>query len=355
MTTALPRPLAGSLYQIPIRAASILLLALALTACTTTNYKGGFPTGYEVPRAGGRLSPAIWNAAAESQTEASPSFEKRFNWFFPLTTYQTFARFQSPELLGVESLSYNGIGTLFLFLPVRITLDQHYYTPESGDPAYGQKLRWNLFWTRVKADNWPEGSPRLESWGIPLLFSHTQFASASGDYENSVWNALWSLGPVYTKFRVEPNRGEDQPEAYVRGYAGLPLALAGGLGSILWTDVAVRVHDPNDDARVNIHGPLFGLLGFINVRAESIAGSEESVQTTKSRVLLLLGGLLWTSSDSHAKIQDEPGRLRDRAINGPLWAMFGWGRKDTRPTIRFFWIHIPVGKGQHQPPPDPSA
>jgi len=45
------------------------------------------------------------------------------------------------------------------------------------------------------------------------------------------------------------------------------------------------------------------------------------------------------------------------AIHGPLWGMFGWGKKKGRPAIRLFWLSIPIGEkpAEEAPPVQTSA
>lgn len=206
------------------------------------------------------------------------------------------------------------------------------YTPE-GD-IRGLDYSWNLFFTGVtRLNGFIEGLD-VGSSGIPL-FWHRLYAKGKimgHEVDFQEFDTLWTLGPSFNSINIG-NR--DNPQ--LRDYAVYPLRLA-GLGGLLWLSMHQHVYpdltaltddDPGEEEVTSeAHGPLWGWLGYHS--------SDKREGKLNDQSLLLLGGILWRASS-----ETSDGYII-HAANGPLWAMFGWGKKHGQNTVRFFWFDVPV-------------
>lgn len=180
--------------------------------------------------------------------------------------------------------------------------------------------------------DWPAGDePLLRASGFPLLWTsltgepeiHVEGAREGGSATTGSFRhvaTLLNLGPSF--FHLEADASESgEPVARVGMFT--PLAL-GGLGMLLWNSLSVDT----EDADVEMHGPLFGSLGYLGVESREDDGDVD--------VGLVLLGTLWTS------IEDRDEDAGEFALHGPLWGMLGWGKLDGEPVIRVLWIPIPI-------------
>ncbi|MEQ8822534.1 MAG: hypothetical protein RLY93_20045 [Sumerlaeia bacterium] len=322
-----------------------LAIAAALTGCTAVQ-QGNFigPEEAKAAAKGAPISQEPFEKAGEAG-EVVESYNRSWFWLLPLNLSMTNIKAldAGSDEATIETLDfdYNGLGPLMLFLlPVHVSLDKYIYA-EEGMPDSAQTMTWTPIWATSNQSNWPADRDSITAKGIPLFYGNVKMDGKpeDGGMDASVSNTLWSLGPAWLSFSSEDTgpRNED------KGYVVAPLLLGGPLGSILWTSANVTSGDGESLRSQNIHGPLFGLLGYTSSYNVAPAGktvspdNPEADQETFMRLITL--GILWT--DIRSEIEGQPESRS--AVHGPLWGMFGWGKSEGRPVIKLLWIPIPVG------------
>lgn len=231
------------------------------------------------------------------------------------------------------SYDYVGAATL-LPLYRNVTLISH---DDTGDSS-GFDLHWNPIWSSVKPIDPAEtgGSPVTgKANSLPLIYSHVGLEDKNSGLDISLMETLWVLGPSYLAGNIPLGS-----TGSLSGYLFSPL-----FTPLIWAsaDIAIGRRDdpgsqdgagPGSDAsstdRVDIvgHGPLVSLLGYLSIT------NQEGPRTSKNR--FVVGGLLWTS------LSETEGGETIEAAHGPLYGLFGWGRSDGEPTIRFLWMDFVI-------------
>ncbi|MCB9898379.1 MAG: hypothetical protein H6825_10280 [Planctomycetes bacterium] len=324
---------------------------LACASCTVTERSIFDDVGVDTPA----LTEAQWNAARQSAADPatrrfsldSDDVETRDDgdsgssfWVIPGWNAGRLVRADRQSRVLVHEQATAGlIDAAVLRLPLWWSTERALFLPD------GRKARndfaGSLFWTSSHADDWPDDVPRLESWGVPLLYAG--FASRGGPQEETMHSLLWVLGPMWQTY---DGAGPDA----TRGWAFDPLAL-GGLGGLLWRSCVLSTPVQDEVA----HGPLFGYLGWwsrdrswivdpgddgtrllTRVRVGESSATAAAASRRDEHIFALLGGLLWFDDAMR-----EGGVPRDET-HGPLFGMFGWGREEGEPVLRLFWFGIPL-------------
>ncbi len=322
----------------------------ATTGCATKMVTDDFPDQERISYDGGFVSTYVWENADSFDAENPPRKEWRFTWLLPLNIYQKLAEFESSHKLAVRKNTYNGLGFPLLFLPLRYSSQESLYGHEDVYPIHRARTEWNLLYAKSRvSEDWPEGRPSLYAQGYPLFFSKgtlRDLGTYSGRRSDVTgWQTLWSIGPAYLKYKSrEADRSEPRNEQ--RATVGMPLALGGFLGTILWLDTDAVDHKEYTRERLQVHGPLFGMLGFFRTDTQSrwnqvpeMSGEDDPRRLGYREYSQgLLAGLLWYDHGTEYVALPET----ENSGHGPIWSMFGWGRKNGEQTIRVFWIPIRV-------------
>lgn len=322
--------------------AALVALPLLLTGCVTTQVSRDFPEQARISYRGGEIDPAVWEVARAAEPDALPYRGYTLSWILPLTLRQHSIIFPESDRGETRSLAYNGLGFPLFLLPLRFQLSESVYLNGETEPSETQWTTWTPLWTANNAENWDPETGRVRTRGIPLFFGRMDVERES--HSMGLWHTLWSLGPAYAKYRGE-NLAPPQPEAdpgELRVTAGMPLALGGILGALLWFDLELRVEDGPNRGSLSTHGPLGGLLGYAAARSRAMAVETDPETEVERRYIehrsnkVLLGGLLWL--DLIAK--EEGNRASHFEARGPLWSAFGWGKRGGRNAVRVFWIPV---------------
>lgn len=329
---------------------ALIALPLVLSGCVSTSVSREYPDGADISYRGGTIDPVLWEVAGNVEEDALPYRSYNFSWLLPTTLRNRAVFFDGPNQVNTRSVAYNGLGIPLLLLPVRFHYSESFYTNgATEEPTATQWATWNPFWTANSGENLSDDHARVRTRGVPLFFGRVDMTSP--DTQVGLWSTLWSLGPAFFTYNGEIQYEANEPPAEMRATAGMPLALGGILGAVLWTDVEMRQRHGEDHLRWSSHGPFFGSLGYVNVNARSteLGPTEENgtpepvVQYTSTKSLLT--GLLWLDL-----INKEVGnRASHFEARGPLWSAFGWGKRGGRNTVRVFWVPIVLpGQGSSQ-------
>jgi hypothetical protein len=261
------------------------------------------------------------------------------------------AEFATTETMQTTSVAWNDILFPIVALPLRMRYSEHYYIDTQEEPAAYRRLNWNLLWASASSKGLPPGHGEFRARGVPLVFSMVDWVGQTG-LEVGMWNLLWTLGPFYMHFDLDPEEFAGIQEGGVnasgysraRGYMGTPLLLGGPIGSLVWFDVSVRSETETSRSLTSLHGPLFGSAGYMRFLEEKADGS-----LSHSRKLLY--GILW--SDRSEREAGDPSSWH--ASHGPLWGMIGWGKKRGKNTVRLLWLPIVLPFQDDVPGPDAGS
>jgi hypothetical protein len=200
------------------------------------------------------------------------------------------------------------------WLPVWFSADSQ-LDSRTGERA-ARSATWSLLFTHTDEGNWPAQLPAVRAWGWPVAYSRITYGPADGDGLFELHNVLWTIGPAWGSANLA------YQDKHIDGWWFVPLAAA-GLGTVVWTSA----HISTQDDEVWMHGPIQGYLGY-----RSVVDVESDVSYR-----LILGGALWFDG---ANATDATTATDTR--HGPLWGMFGWGRKDGHSAMTLFWVHFEV-------------
>lgn len=319
----LPRVLAGVLA----------LAAIVLVSGCTSRAQSDIFSRVNPP-SGDMMGPEVWAAIDEAPQEQA---YRRSNLFWLLPRYifsKNFVADKNEREAFSSSLAWFDIG--LLFLPISIKATEYHFSADSPEADGRRGLVWNPLWAYA----WNEGNFRTEkefkASGVPLLYSSVKVGEKD-ELQTKFLTFLWTLGPMVVK--VNGNLEANQGELPISGYAATPLLL-GGWGGILWSDVHLNV---GERAKIVSHGPLLGALGFVYTHSDfrlerrledGRIDPDSEVINQRDTQRMVIGGFLW--KDGSRRVN---GKV-ERAHHGPIFAMFGWGRKDDRPTVRLFWTHV---------------
>jgi hypothetical protein len=324
-----------------------LLIAASLSSCASKMGAGSFAT--PIPAKGGPVDPSIWEAADGAPEGKGIDKATGRSWLFPFFFKLNFLEVAVNHNEARRSgFSWFDLSTpiLMTFLPVHITYSRDFYNREQAEPVGSQRLTWNLFWASASEEGPALDPLKLRAYGVPLLFSRITGTQRDLEQRNRrfTWTTtLWTLGPMIVTYR-------DNKGVVTDGWFATPAQLGGFLGPLVWLSYKFKL---DSGQFATAHGPLFGYLGVAHGRAPYMKGdriielpkapgelpkTEPFEQMAKSHTLVLLG-TLWESLVR----SDEQGRVV-RSSHGPLWGMFGWGRKDGGFALRFLWIPIRLGK-----------
>jgi hypothetical protein len=279
----------------------------------------------------GTLADDFWEKATPGKDEQL----KLGFWPLPFQFYLKSVGVEQNGDAAMRKASWNDLGFPFLLmLPLRFSYQDAIYRKGETTPYATYDIHANPFWTRTTFTDRPD-SHTITIQGTPILYTKVDTMIAlPGQQERlrtRIRNYFWTLGPMYIDAGEE--HPPQPPNDDAKGYVFFPLLLGGITGPTLWTSSELIAHEP--DGRVisaeGSHGPLFGALGYRHRRTKLGEISENHYDTSHS----LLAGILWldraTNTEQHKTIN---------AKNGPLWAMFGWGKKDGRPAVRILWVPI---------------
>ncbi len=331
-------------------ALTAVVAAFGLGGCAKKMVTDDFPDGERISHNGGFVSTYAWENADSFERETPPRKEWNFTWLLPLNIYQKMAEFEGTHKLATSKNTYNGLGFPLLFLPLRFSSQENLYSRADTYPKHRSRTEWNLAYASSSvSEDWPKDRPTLHAKGLPLFFSKgtlRDLGTQSGRRTDAAgWQTLWSIGPAYMKFKSrEADRSNPRDEQRVT--AGMPLALGGFLGTILWLDADATNHREYSRERLQVHGPLFGMLGFFRTQkgtrwnmVPETSGEDDPRRFGHEEYSKgLIAGLLWYDQGSKYTALPET----ENSGHGPVWSMFGWGRKNGEPTIRIFWIPIAV-------------
>ncbi|MCB2155113.1 hypothetical protein KQI84_09520 [bacterium] len=294
--------------------AFLLLLVLGSVGCSIIDDDKIF-ADFPAPGPGEMINSELWDQVEGTDSVHRSSHAKTWPlpWFFSLHDFAI-----SREAASRFDFAWYDLGNPLIFLPVYVSAGQAFYEAGDHEPIGEAHLFWTPFWTSAKTRNPQALGSNLNAWGVPLFVSHVGGNLRNGDF--SLTNILWTLGPMVMSYETKSGNG---------GYVATPFLLGGLLGSILWADFDIR----EDQNRIIGHGPLFSYLGYSDVT------SQYRHKVKKQRMVIL--GILWFDRS----LSDLKKNQVINSSHGPLWGMFGWGRKNTAPTVRFLWIPIRVGSG----------
>jgi len=330
--------------------ALILVLAVFSAGCAKKTFTNDFPEDVKLRYDGGPLPAETWADADGYEADAPPTRSWNMTWLLPLSLYGKTAEFESSHKLATHKTTYNDLGFPLLFLPLRYHSKDNLHSREGYDAVHKARVEWNLLYAKSRvSDKWPDNRPSLYARGFPLVFSKgtwRDLGKSSGRRTDvSGWNTLWSIGPAYLTFKSrEADRSEPRNEQ--RATVGMPLAIGGFPGTLVWLDADVTDHKEYTRERFTTHGPLFGMLGFFRSSRQArwnsvpnLAGEDDPRRLGFSEYYKgLIAGVLWYDQGSQYDALPET----ENTGHGPLWGMFGWGKKNGLPAVRIFWLPIRV-------------
>ena len=248
----------------------------------------------------------------------------------------------------VRYISISGLNpglTLLPTLPFWVDVDYGRWT-QNGD-VERRGFTWTPLWMWDSAQG--ESEVKLDAVGFPLLWGNVEVDAAEDGIYLNLHHFILSLGPLWTDLKMGRDGRDNEGWIFHPVYAA-------GLGGLLWSSYSFEGAGGSETA----HGPLNGWLGYshsvgrssdifeglIGVQQDEVEGflskRDDPEEDTASNPLipsktLVLGGILWsdfTESDSRGEV------LNSR--KGPLWGMFGYGKKNGDPTINLLWIPIRI-------------
>lgn len=323
----------------------LVLLASVLLATSCVGVTGNRNLSeMQPPAVGEPLLESYWNLIEGKNV---PYAQKDVTWVLPNFIFIKDWRLNKDlKTARYSRLRWIDPGVLFaVILPVHVTMDYRFY-PEEG-PSGQNKVTWTPFWAGGKKVNWPEDRARIEASGIPLFYGSVRAIEPNRKSKLTVQNVLWTLGPFLVRAHGTPDDGEggEVPpglRSSISGYWFNPIFAGGIPGVLAWTSWDFKTTSGD---RFYGHGPLVGALGVLHARqsyARALAGTEhEPPAKWRAQNTLVVLGTLWMSR----QYRDLEGDVVE-STHGPLWGMFGWGRKDGAPKIKFLWIPIKLGKGK---------
>lgn len=321
---------------------SILALSLAV-GCSSQKGEAILQTFEPVD---GPLPDNFWAGAAATNRDDA---HRTSLWPLPLVLDLKKVQLDQ-EKERVRYLSLSGVNpglTILPTLPFYVTVDYGRWSKS------GAIERRGLTWTPLWAWDYAEGeSPvTLEAGGFPLIWGYAVVDAPEDGISLDIDHFLLTLGPLHADLSM----GREDKKA--DGWVFFP-AYAASLGGLLWTSYSFESSDGYEVA----HGPLAGYLGYKRsegLTTEALADlfsfldtgritdaflQEEEVETgpapadpLRPSSMLLLGGTLWYSQAEKNSAGEE---LFGR--HGPLWGMFGYGKKNGRDTLLLLWIPIPI-------------
>ncbi|MBX3730528.1 MAG: hypothetical protein KF858_15225 [Candidatus Sumerlaeia bacterium] len=272
---------------------------------------------------GVRISPDV-DKAGSSDFEGNELGTVFFCDYSPVysdISLRTLETDQEEDRIGTNRLQFQRF-----VLPWRLKLASAYYegTGDGGVVTDRVWAEWNTFW----AASGGVGSRRelVRTSSIPLIYSSLRMdlpkeveplepelrAAEENPTHVHLLTSLAGAGPSRIAYESEK----------VDVSLLVPVA-AWGPGFLAWT--SLRVESPT--SLLILHGPP---------PVAYIYGSDRG----NSELGMLTWGALW-----YRKVEwdDYEARRRDYERQGPLWGMFGWGRKDARPAVYLLWMPIKVG------------
>lgn len=318
-----------------------LLGAVVLAGCTTSQRSREFAE-VRLPGGGEPIEQEVWLAAEAAPPQTNLGGSTSTIWALPLNFHQAVFKVNpNLETATRSSLTWNDLLLPGFFLPVRLRYTEFAYDRNQAEPVAARRAIWTPFWAWTSKSGEDVWGSELTMRGIPLLFGQFSRKGSEGmPLDITVTHTLWTLGPFVAKLQWPDEDGVDQTR---RGYFATPLLLTGLPGTILWSDYYFR------DSRTSQmgHGPLWGLLGYThNSRIThrplprmpgEEPDAEQGVEEIRSFSRLVLGGILW--SDRSERVVKTGSTIE--SAHGPLWGMFGWGKKNDRFRVRF--LFIPIG------------
>lgn len=334
-----------------------VIAALALTGCVKISRPQAFD-GVPIPFDGGKISPRVWEAAgqtsatqpvAESQDKdrkskkQAGSWQKKdgravvkrvFSWPLPFNSLGwEFTVDSKAGTAEVTRTAWNSLGTHYLLLlPFHVARRTSYYHKGSDEPVGRRDVQWNLFWASSKESGDVPGQVAVS--GVPLFWSHLAMRKGKSPESASVSldNFLWTLGPVLIRFNATDSKDR------AGGYLFTPFFLGGFQNFFLWTDLHLDAYEGkkrDSPAGIEMHGPLFGFLGSMDLHQGMHPKDNDGKPAGKefSRLRLVLFGSLWLDYSDKGGKDD---------LHGPLWGMIGWGHKDGHFRPRIAWIALPL-------------
>jgi len=320
----------------------IALVAILATSGCQTLRQADVLRGAQIPE-GGRMDPALWTTVTADATDKRVlGFNSTRFWMLPFNLgFRDFKVAADRQSATYTSFTWNDLGTFFFFLPLRIRGAEYEFVPGQEEAVGKRGIVWTPLWTNSFEEGTLKDKGDLNATGIPLFFSLLQMKSGEGT-SVSWFTSLWTLGPFFSKFNAK------QANTEFNGYLAAPALLGGLPGLGLWT--SFRAESPKPDGTNDLmvsHGPFFGFLGYHynrgSIRTYKDLDLNTPTQQTETKLVsivsnrLVIGGILWASKT----IADGEG-IAKKSSHGPLWGMFGWGRKEGDPTIRLFWMNIKV-------------
>lgn len=307
------------------------LLLLMLSGCSTIGGSQRFPQNVEIPGGGGPIEPGLWQGAEQYGPGSLPTRYWIVRWFFPTSIYNKTASFESDSRLRVSRTLYQDLLFPIFLVPMQFKTSHYIYDKSQSEPVAGDWVSWNVFWADEGQVGGGIPGREVSAAGVPLFFGIAK--TRDREQTNMMWNSLWSLGPAFYSVNVTPSQQEvlgsqARPrEASISIFC--PVALGGIPGLVLWTDLTIERSTAEGTNRMEAHGPLGGSLGMLQARTK----------TNKSDELLrlVMFGALWYDKKEYVDTEEEQ---RDFAAHGPLWSMFGWGRKDGKNAVRLFFVPI---------------
>lgn len=328
-----------------IRAASALLLGVVVstTGCTISDGEALLVTFEPTDEP---LSANFW-AGAEKTTDATA--HRTTTWLVPFVLNSS-----QVELEGdkdqVRYVNINGLNpglTLLPMLPFYVTVDYGRWYQSGAVERRG--FTWTPLWAWDSSSG--DSQVRLEAGGWPLLWGNVLVDGPEDGIFIDIDHFLLTLGPLHMKL----NMGRQGQHA--DGYMFYP-AYAAGLGGILWASYSFDSSKGHETA----HGPLMGYLGYLDTEgltSDNLLDLFGFVDQDKVKGLLdkqgdgddepkasnplipgktlVLGGILWSSFT-----EKDTNGVEMFGSHGPLWGMFGYGKKNGHDTIRLFWIPIQI-------------
>ncbi len=307
----------------------LFVMASFLTGCLSVHQPQSLKDSGLKP--GEPITEEQWAKIDELGPQGNVLLQKRFSWLLPLNIYsQTMTRQGGGESIWAERFTWNGLGFPMFFLPYRVVYANSSYDRSQDEPVGKEGLIWWPLYTDRFSEGDPSGNVQIDADGIPLFFSRVR--ADTGDFQAQFWNVLWTLGPACLTAEATDPRTDETAEVYLAA----PLLLGGVLGTILWTDVSIK--NANAQESIMMHGPLFGILGYYQIKQRAVEMNEDSQEPAivgRESVHGLVGGALWNDYTR----RDLDGELV-KARYGPLWTGFGWQWKEDRFGLRFLWIPI---------------
>lgn len=307
----------------------LLLIVLVATGCTHS-FTSQELQSKTLPFHGQPVDEDTWEAISRVNP-AAPQISSRSTVFpFPsVLVFRSFSNIRPDGRFSATSFTWwdGFLGAFGISLPLAINYNDYHYSPGEAEPIAHRSALYTPFWATSSSRGDFNLGMDIEASGIPILWTRLKITETLSDGSTGTATKtafLWTLGPALIRLRA--NDGQSN------GYLATPLLLGGMLGGLVWADYRLREGDTH---RIG-HGPLLGFLGYTQWQNHTGAPDAESAPTETRFRRMLLGGALWEQT---RRSDYETGELRS-ASHGPLWGMFGWGRKGEDFALRIFWYPV---------------